>query len=272
MTGPDEPTPPPPGEPEPGSPEWLRPTKDLRRRGRGGWIGRFMFYGVLLGVAFVAGALFFNLVIMPAFVRRGDEVRVPDLTGRDLTAAEALLKPTGLDLGDASRRNDHRPAGTIVAQHPAPGTSVKRGRVVAVVVSLGEKGVGIPRLLGETLQNARIALEQAELRPGDVVSAPCDTLPYNTVIATQPAAGTETGRGAPVHLLVSAGMPRPALVMPDLTGRDLDDIRGRLVDSGFTVFHEREGTIGGPGSEIIRTDPPAGARIRYGGSITLFTR
>lgn len=256
---------------DPAAPDLLRPTKELRRRKRGGCLGTLVLYAGLLVVAFVIGVLFFNLVIMPAFVRRGDEVRVPDLTGKDLTAAEAQLKPTGLELGTASRRNDHRPVGTIVTQHPAAGTSVKRGRVVAIVVSLGERGIGIPRLLGETLQNARMALEQSELKTGDVVSAPCDSLPYNAVIASQPEPGAQVGRGTAVNLLVSAGIPRAALLMPDLAGRDVEGVTETLMGSGFSVTPRPDEGAAGAGRMILRTDPPAGARVRYGTAITLLT-
>ena len=225
-----------------------------------------LLYGGLLMVSIVLGALFFNLVVMPAFVRTGDEVRVPDLTGKDLTVAEAQLGPRGLQLGEANRRNDARPAGTIVAQHPAPNVSVKRGRLVSVVVSLGEAGVAVPSLRGETIQNARLALEQAGLTPGDVITAPCDTVAFNTIIATRPAQNQEASLGTPVDLLVSAGTGRSSLLMPDLFGRDADDVMQVLITAGFPVTLRGRA---GAHERIATTEPPAGARVRYGEAIEL---
>ena len=130
-----------PGAPPPGAPapEGTPPPDSGERRARPkrprGLLVNLLLYGGVLALSLVLGALFFNLVVMPAFTHRGDEVRVPDLTGKDLTVAERLLAPKGLELGEANRRNDARPVGTIVAQHPAPNSSVKRGRLVSVVVS-----------------------------------------------------------------------------------------------------------------------------------------
>ena len=241
----------------------------VRARKKRGLLLSLLFYGGGLLVASVLGLLFFNLVVMPAFTRRGDEVRVPDLTGKDMTVAEGLLGPRGLQLGEASRRNDARPAGSIVAQHPAPNSSVKRGRLVSVVVSLGEAGIAIPVLRGETIQNAGMALEQAGLAQGDIVTAPCDTVAFNAVIASQPPANQEAGRGTPVNLLVSAGGGRGGLMMPDLSGRDADDVMQVLITAGFQVTLKGRA---GAHESIAYTEPPAGSRIRYGEAIELQTR
>jgi eukaryotic-like serine/threonine-protein kinase len=243
----------------------------LRRRRSRSPLGKLLLYGLLLAVSFVIGIQLFNLVIMPAFVGHRKEVSVPDLAGKEIGAAEVLLSRVGLLLGDVQRRNDPRATGTILAQHPAAGLSVKTGRAVAVVVSLGEAASAVPALQGQSQRNARMALESAGLSPGEIDAISSETISSDAVVATEPAVGAPAPRGAAIAMLVSTGGTAAAWMMPDLKGMDAAEVERRLTEAGFTVETEQRGGVGRGRHRIVDTQPAPGARVLAGDRIVLVT-
>jgi beta-lactam-binding protein with PASTA domain len=265
------------GDPGSGKPSAEAPaapgkTRPLDSPAKPSPIRRLTIYGMILIVSFFIGVQLFNLVIMPAFVGHRDEVRVPDLTDKDVATAEAALAEAGLKLGDARQRYDPRPSGTIVDQHPDPLTLVKTGRTVAVIVSRGEAGGLVPSLEGQTLRNARLSLESAGLSLGEVVTVPSDQVSKDAIIATEPASGANAPKGTPVNVLVSQGGYGRAYVMPNLNGRDALEVQAALQQAGFTVQIEGRGGGFFTGRRRVTDHVPApGARAFPGATITLYT-
>lgn len=260
---------PPDGPPAPagGVPE--EPRRRPRRRSP---IGAVVVYGGLLAAAFGVGALLFNAVIMPAFVRRGDEVTVPDLTGKTRAEAEALLVDAGLVPGETRERHDQRPVDTVIRQQPRPGTAVKAGRTVILTVSRGEPGRLVPDLAGNTTRNAQLALGDVDLVVGDIVRAPSPTVPAEMVVASHPPAGATLPRGSRVDVLVSTGARGASgYVMPDLRGRELREVRDRLLDAGFQVeVQEQSYSFFRAGrTRITGQEPAPGSRVQSWHTIRL---
>ena len=72
-------------------------------------------------------------------------VNVPDVAGMTLASAQAAIQAAGFTVGATSSVNsDSVPAGSVVSQNPAAGTSAPPGAAVTLVVSLGPTGGGIP--------------------------------------------------------------------------------------------------------------------------------
>src|SRR5262245_26836802 len=111
---------------------------------------RIVQLGLILAAALVAGLILFNSLIMPTFVHRGDETKVPDVVGKTQAEAQAMLLKAGLTPGETRQRNDRRPVGTVIRQQPQAGNSVKEGRPVILTVSLGEPGREVPALAQES--------------------------------------------------------------------------------------------------------------------------
>jgi len=60
---------------------------------------------------------------------------VPDLTGRTLRQAIALLRQAGLERGIVSQLPSESPAGTVISQFPRAGTTVQLGRMVNLTIA-----------------------------------------------------------------------------------------------------------------------------------------
>ena len=75
------------------------------------------------GVGFVAFVLFMDSVVMPLFVRKGEEFPLPDVTSLPITDARKTVEALGLELEIIG--SEHSPArleGTVLSQEP-PGNS-----------------------------------------------------------------------------------------------------------------------------------------------------
>ncbi|MEM8988181.1 MAG: PASTA domain-containing protein, partial [Pseudomonadota bacterium] len=68
-------------------------------------------------------------------------VNVPDVTGLSQSSASAALTGAGLVVGNVTNANsDTVPAGDVISQNPAGGSSVAPGTAVDLVVSSGPAG------------------------------------------------------------------------------------------------------------------------------------
>lgn len=190
----------------------LRPAGRLRKFA---WITLW----VAGGGALVAGTFVVAFVLAMKSELRSTEVKVPDLETLPLADAERTVEPAGLRLEIVDRRHDPTtPSGRVLQQSPAAGASVRRGRKVKVVVSLGGRVLEVPDLRGRADRTAAISLERDGLAAGDEARVHAAGVPAGRVVAQVPAAGSPAVPAARVHRLVSEGDAPVRWVMPDLTG------------------------------------------------------
>ena len=225
--------------------------------------------------AFLVGLLVFNSLVMPRFVQQGETVDVPALVGLGLEEAQASCVRAGLHLRVEDKRHAAGvPEDQVLAQFPESGASVKPGRTVRVHVSLGAEAVDLPDVRGLSLRQATLQLENANLAVGRIarVYEGHDGTSANgpVVQAMRPRPGEAVPRGGKVDLVVAeGGSPEPYL-MPDLTGRSLEEVRQRIEEQGFRVgritYRRKAGTY--PGT-VLEHMPPAGALVLRGESIEL---
>jgi len=190
------------------------------------------------------------------------DVAVPGLVGQALPAANALAASRRLDVRVEGRRYDPAvPENRVIAQEPPAGGTLKAHRSVRVWVSLGARRVTVPRVEGQSVRTARIALEQAGLPVAHVVEV-ADRSPEDQVIVQRPPAGETDVAGEGASLLVSRGGGRASYVMPDLIGQDARRAMSALNAAGFKVADVRYRSYPGMAAGVIlRQHPPAGHRV-----------
>jgi serine/threonine-protein kinase len=172
--------------------------------------------GIFLALIGIGVASAFTVIVL---LLRQEEVRVPDLTGRDIVSVIELVTQQGLQL-KVDRREPHPalPRDTVISQTPAPGSGIKKGRQVRVVVSQGPSELLSPKVAGENFRKADIMIRQAGFVPGDLSRVYSDTAERDTVIAQYPQAGSQLEKGGMIGMLVSGGRKPELFVMPRLTG------------------------------------------------------
>ncbi|HEU4453577.1 MAG TPA: PASTA domain-containing protein, partial [Longimicrobium sp.] len=190
---------------------------------------------------------------------------VPDVRGMSLNAARLRLIAAGVRPGrvDSIASPDARP-GTVVAQGPAPGTTVIPGYAVRMTLARAEV-VTVPDLSGATMASARSRLEEARLTVGAVDSTESERA-SGTVIAQQPAAGTTVAPGAAVAVSLAAAR---LVAVPDVAGQPLARASAALRNVGLRVGDVDTATARGEPSSVLRQSVAAGERVKPGTSIGL---
>ncbi|HLW79950.1 MAG TPA: PASTA domain-containing protein, partial [Terriglobia bacterium] len=224
----------------------------------------FLLFTVLVAVALISAITTIRLTI------QGHQETMPNLVGRPAEAAERVLNALGLELKIEGRMfNPKYAADQIVSQVPPPGTRVKVGQHVHVLVSLGQPRVTIPNVVGWSARAAQIAAIQNGLSVGDLVAVYAPGSAVDQVVAQDPAASAAQIHSPAVNLLVSLGDPAPAYECPSFVGRPLSEAQLILQQSGLKAGSvkpvPREGT---PVNTILSQTPEAGGKISPDADVT----
>ena len=97
------------------------------------------------------------------------------------------------------------PSGTVVAQHPTAGTTLRRGAAVRIAVSTGPNpklAKAVPDVTGEDEATARSDLQAAGFRVSVVDEPTSDQNEDGIVLDEDPAAGTRVPAGSLVTIYV----------------------------------------------------------------------
>ncbi|GMA89119.1 hypothetical protein GCM10025868_43690 [Angustibacter aerolatus] len=189
---------------------------------------------------------------------------MPTVTGGSERAAGDALTARNLVVGDVTRRYDERVRkGRVLTQSVAPGTSVRRGTRVDLVVSRGRQPVTVRSTVGKAGDAAVAALRAAGLDP--VVSeAFDDEVPDGDVVSQTPAKGT-LFKGDRVELVVSKGPP--LVTVPRVVGTQAGPAEQALRAAGFDVRVRK--VLGGYFGTVRSQSPDPGERAPRGSTVTL---
>ncbi len=149
-------------------------------------------------------------------------VRVPDVTGQTLEAAEATLTNAELILGTVTKRVSSTQApGTVLAQSPAAGGSVHAGNKVNLTVAKAPKEVEVPEVVGAAEVAAASALKHAGFKSKTETRPTTEQSQVGMVLEQSPTAGTHARKGATVTIVVgmlgSSSTTTPTTTPPTTT-------------------------------------------------------
>jgi serine/threonine-protein kinase len=229
---------------------------------------------------FKLAALFFLFVLivgasayltLTLIIKSEDTVVVPDLSGKNIVYVLELLTDLGLNTKvKGSEYSADVPENNVLFQEPEPGAEIKKGRDVRIIISKGAKSILMPNLKGLFVRQARIILEENNLRSGKISSTYSNTIKKDEIIAQIPSPGTMITRGEYVNLLVSMGIKPRAYKMPDLIGLSLnsaitmiesiDLVLGEIT----THFYENK-----PLNTIVGQELLSGYRVTQGNAVNL---
>ena len=213
--------------------------------------------GIFLALIVVGVVSAFAVI---ALLLRQEEVRIPDLAGQDIVTVIEVVGQLGLQL-KVDRREPSQTVSRdgVVSQTPPPGTGLKKGRAVRVVVSQGPSELLAPRLVGEQYRKAEILLRQGGLLSLDVARVWSDTVERDLVIAQDPPAGTPLEKGGRVSLLVSIGKKGKLYAAPPLVGKRPEEAVRLMDRMGFQHSIVTRGSGTGPltGDRVVVAQKPA---------------
>lgn len=131
-------------------------------------------------------------------------VTAPDLRGKGMVEANGLLKSQGLYLRlEGEDYDSFVRQGGIIRQDILPGSAVKEGREIGIVVSRGPRVHYVPDMVGQYMDTAEPLLREKGIRIGKTLFVHSDKAPKNTILAQRPEA-SENGSDT-LSVVVSLG-------------------------------------------------------------------
>lgn len=209
------------------------------------------------------------------FIRKGPpEVEVPKIAGEDLIDGLILLQKKKLKATIDPRYFLDQPKNRIVEQHPKPGSIVKEGRDIRLIVSKGPIISIVEDYRGKTLTFIQNRLQEIftfqgkTLKVGKITYVPAES-PAGTVIGQYPPPDTPITNVDAIDLIISKGKEIEPVQLEDYMGENINDIMQYLALNGILVniiTEEVENTS--DNGIIISQEPPAGTIVKRNDTVT----
>ncbi|MCL2678274.1 MAG: PASTA domain-containing protein, partial [Clostridiales bacterium] len=202
-------------------------------------------------------------------------VAVPDVTGKTVQEAEALLTANNnfVPVFGEDEYSDTVPQGRVIRQDPQGDDTALRGSEVSLIVSKGPDPnlpgpVDVPDVTGKTVEEAEAILTAFTL---SVTYEYSETVNDGCVIAQDPPGGDKALPGSTVNLVVSKGplvekTAHVTFIIPGIAGKGMivtvydekpgepirNIVNGDHVEPGYV--YDAEITVYGKGMIIIKLD------------------
>ena len=205
------------------------------------------------------------------FAKQGSgEVAVPDVVGQQQAAAQQAITSAGLDVGTITTiPSETLPEGEVTSETPRPGTTVKKGSKVNLIVAGASQGVKVPSLVGLTVDQATSQIKSAGLTSTeiDVYSA---TIDKGLVVSQSPRPGSIVQAGTQVALQISMG-PQPAanVTVPNVAGLSQADAESAIRKANLEPTALENYSQSVSTGQVISQAPSAGASVAPGTQVTL---
>ena len=220
-----------------------------------------MAAGILVFMGIVAVSVFF------INVRGAERTMVPDVQGKDLTAAlldlqvKELYPRLNLRFSQSSLDK-----GLVMEQNPLPGTIVKAGRRIQLVVSQGVMVNTTDNYLGRNVDEVRMDVQTllSTQTPGSYNITLKDPLMYiysdepaGTVMQQRPEPGSTISGNTVLELVVSMGPENTRTRLPNLVGLGLEDALEQIGRAGIDFeFSLRPAESGERPGTVVSQNPP----------------
>ncbi|MBR5134897.1 MAG: Stk1 family PASTA domain-containing Ser/Thr kinase [Clostridia bacterium] len=229
---------------------------------------------ILLIVLIVLGIFGINKLFDPD--KRGkDNIEVPELIGQNYNTLMESGELADFTIVIVEKSYGKGDSGLIYDQSPPAGRDVKKGSIIEVKISLGDKDIVVPSIAtGVSKETAESTLRSKGF---EVVLVPetNDTIVKGSVIRIEPSAGTVLKKGSTVKVIYSNG-PEPLVekAVPTVAKRrKLEDAIKELEEAGFIV--DRNNVVyvndGGFEADMVVDQSPAGGEMAMEGTEIILT-
>jgi len=227
---------------------------------------------VVAGLVLIAGAVGIALAVSSG---GGDQppavtqVTVPDLAGKSQDDATALITQAGLTVGTVSREaSTQEQKDTVLSSDPASGAKADPQTPVSLVIGGGPNTLAVPDVTSQEQATAIARLKSAGFTGSISTDQVSSLAPSGTVVASDPAAGSQAAPDVAIRLSISTG----TISLPDVRGMTESAARQQLVGAGIdngdiTTTNAESDTVAA--GNVVNTDPGPRAAVAAGDTITL---
>lgn len=216
---------------------------------------------------FLAALVVLSGIIYAILGYTSGDVTVPDVKGKTIVEAEAILTKEKLGYTLTEAYDAKVTPGVVIKQTPGAHTRVKAGRKITLVVSKGPEPGVVPDLKKKKLSDATLMLEKAKLKVGTVTVKYEAGAPKGTVISQSIASGSKVSEGTSVDLVVNISDNQT--VVPSLAGMSLSEAQSALQSAGLSVGSVSATSSDSAKNTVLSSDPGAGSVLDKGSAVTL---
>ena len=211
------------------------------------------------------------IIVFLPIITNQKEIKVPDVTGLELTEAIGKLQDEGFKIADEQKEtsSDEIPAGKVAKTNPMAGVKKTKGSEITLYISTGNAGFVMEDFTGKNYLTVKGTLEAygvyVILEKKDV-----DNVTDASVILDQSVkAGEKVSKGDTVTLYI----PNITAKYPDFTSGDYtkEQIEAFCTQNNITCkFNEvSEATGNYKSGDIIKQSRPEGTQVTSGASLTI---
>jgi beta-lactam-binding protein with PASTA domain len=184
---------------------------------------RSLWANVAAGIMLSLLILFLFLQTLNFWTNHGEYLLVPDVKGKTLAEATALLEKDGFEvIIQDSIYQDTIPPLAVLKQFPDPEATVKVNRTVYLTINRATPPlVDMPNLVGMSFRNAELELKAKGLKLGDTTYVPDiakNAVKDQSLNGGSLRPGTRIPMGSVISLVLGAGIGSEEIAVPDLFG------------------------------------------------------
>ena len=226
---------------------------------------------VLFLIILILFIVLMDRLIMPLIVDLGNERELPDVIEMTLDQATHVLEKEGFNviIKDSLYDANH-PLGTVIEQNPYPYATVKEGRRVYLTLSIGDKPIIMPKLIGLSPRDAELTIKSYNLTMGSKSYMPSDIYLEGTVIGQSYPQGQQIRPNTRINITVSLGKLKEEKTIPSIVGKSLyeakQSLRMNKVKIGEITYEERENILP---ETVLKQSLEPGKKVESGDVINL---
>lgn len=170
----------------------------------------------------------------PAATSEPTLVKVPEVAGKSLDEAKALLDAANVKYTVENEYSSSVEAGDVISTDPNAGEEIPADKEVVVTVSRGSQKIEVPNVANKSIEDAVRELEAA----GFVVkkdTTNSDSVEEGKVVYTKPDAGVAMEKGETVTVYESLGAEVKYVYVPDLTNQTQAGAESKLKGSNLVL-------------------------------------
>ena len=213
----------------------------------------------VLAVCWALYAVFF--ASLGLLTRHSSEVKVPNVTGKQLKSARTALERMGFEVDVDSSYDPTKKPYSILVQIPTMNSIVKEGRTIFLTVNKAEAPLtSMPKLTDLSYRSAVLILKSSRLIMGDTFHRPdyakgavLDQLYKGRPIKP----GDMLPQGSKIDLVVGDGFGNVEMNVPDVIGMTAEEGMAIINGNGLTPTTIWDGVIDDSASAIIYFQTPA---------------
>ena len=225
----------------------------------------FIIIGIIIATLIIGAII--AIIAIPK-TTKVKEIMVPDVSKLTIAAAESKLKEAGFEVNEQreERTSKEIEEGYVITTDPPQGVNRKKGTVITLIVSTGEKGVEIENYVGQNFFEVKGKLEAFGLKvveeKKDVEKDEKDAVKDNQILEQRPIAGTKLIEGDTITLIT----PNLVVKYPNFVEEKWtkDAVEKFCKEYEISVQFVEEETDTYEAGTIIKQDRVAGTQVRKG--------